>query len=247
MARPPKIGLSYYNVDTDRYQDIRIKKLIHSFSTSGIAVYDYILNEIYRVKGCFLPWDESTVFDVANSFGLKENTVSEIVSYCCYVGLFNKELLSSERLLTSRSIQLRFAETCKSCKRSNWFIPDKINLTKEETKLTKEETKFITPVSTQSIEEKSKVNYLIRIGDKEMYQKPPSKVLLENYPARFESMMMSRLVGVNKARLLLEFDLAYPFYDFKDLNHFFNSFAKVAKEMKSQVSQPERPIGKKVL
>lgn len=46
-----KTGLSYYNVDTDRYQDMRIKRLKKDMGCRGVAVYDYILCEIYRVKG----------------------------------------------------------------------------------------------------------------------------------------------------------------------------------------------------
>lgn len=48
-----KTGLSYYNVDTDRYQDMRIKRLKKDMGCRGVAVYDYILCEIYRVKRVF--------------------------------------------------------------------------------------------------------------------------------------------------------------------------------------------------
>jgi hypothetical protein len=89
-----KTGLNYYTVDTDRYQDRRIKRLKKDFKCRGIAVYDYILCEIYRVQGCFLVWDANTAFDVAEYFGLEENTVQEVVKYCGSVGLFDKELLS---------------------------------------------------------------------------------------------------------------------------------------------------------
>ena len=59
-----KTGLNYYTVDTDRYQDRRIKRLKKDLGCKGIAVYDYILCETYRVKGCFLEWDNNTVFYV---------------------------------------------------------------------------------------------------------------------------------------------------------------------------------------
>lgn len=89
-----KTGLNYYNVDTDRYMDIKIKRLKKAFGCAGIAVYDYILCEIYRVRGCFIVWDESTAFDVAEYWGLKESLVNEIVNYCGVVGLFDRELLT---------------------------------------------------------------------------------------------------------------------------------------------------------
>jgi hypothetical protein len=122
-----KTGLSYYSTDTDRYQDIRIKRLKKTFKCMGIAVYDYILCEIYRVRGCFIEWDESTAFDVADYFGLKETQVGEIVNYCCAVGLFNKELLASGSVLTSESIQKRYIEICTRAKRKV-IIPEKLIL-----------------------------------------------------------------------------------------------------------------------
>ncbi len=147
MANPKK-GLSYYNIDTDRYQDIRIKRLKKIFSCQGIAVYDYILCEIYRVKGCFLEWDDSTAFDVAEYFGLKETLVQEIVKYCASVGLFNKELLRSG-IVTSLAIQKRYLDACKRAKRQPPVIPPAIQLT-EETNILPEQSAIITEETPHS-------------------------------------------------------------------------------------------------
>jgi hypothetical protein len=135
-----KVGLSYYNVDTDRYQDIRIKRLKKDFGCNGLAVYDYILCEIYRVKGCFLVWDESTAFDVADYLGLKETLVNEIVSYCGAVGLFHKELLTRERVLTSLSIQTRYRDFCVRAKRTKIDIPEEYAILPEKCAITTEES-----------------------------------------------------------------------------------------------------------
>lgn len=123
-----KSGFIYYNVDTDRYQDIRIKKLKRNFGCSGIAIYDYVLCEIYREKGCFIEWDESTAFDVADYFAVKESLVDEVIDYCTVVGLFNKELLDSERVLTSKAIQTRFLDMSRRAKRVRYGIPKRIDL-----------------------------------------------------------------------------------------------------------------------
>ncbi len=124
---PFKTGFDYYSIDTDRYQDIRIKRLKKSQGCVGLAVYDYILCEIYRVRGCFLEWDESIAFDVADYLGIKEEAVSEIVNYCCVVGLFDEGLLKGEKVLTSQSIQNRFAEMCQRTGRKV-VIPDRIKI-----------------------------------------------------------------------------------------------------------------------
>lgn len=127
-----KTGFAYYSADTDRFLDIRIKRLKKDLGCTGFSVYEYILNEIYRVKGCFLVWDESTAFDVAEYWGLKENTVNEIVNYCGSVGLFDKELLSRGGVLTSRSIQSRFIEMCVRAKRKDFKIPEEYQIIPEE-------------------------------------------------------------------------------------------------------------------
>lgn len=126
-----KIGLNYYNVDTDRYQDIKIKRLKKDFGCSGIAVFDYILCEIYRVKGCFIAWDESTAFDVAEYFGIKESLVNEIVNYCGVVGLFDKGLLTRGSILTSLPIQTRYLDFCVKAKRANCEIPKSVKIQEE--------------------------------------------------------------------------------------------------------------------
>lgn len=144
-----KAGLKYYTVDTDRYQDMRIKRLKKNCGCAGLAVYDYILCEIYRVQGCVLEWDSDTAFDVAEYLGLKENTVNEIVQYCGVVGLFNKEWLTSG-IVTSAAIQRRYLEMCKRAKRENASIPEKYALIREELPKTTEETPILREDSTQS-------------------------------------------------------------------------------------------------
>lgn len=152
-----KQGLNYYNVDTDRYADRKIKRLKHAFGCSGMAVYDYLLCEVYRDRGCFLVWDEDTAFDVAEYFGLKVNTVKEIVTYCGVVGLFNSELLS-RGMITSEAIQKRYLEMANRARRQNIAIPEEIRLFTEELPKLTEETQEITQVFHKV--NKSKVNIL---------------------------------------------------------------------------------------
>ena len=152
-----KTGLAYYNIDTDRYQDMRIKRLKKDFRCMGIAVYDYILCEIYRVRGCFIEWDESTAFDVAEYFDLKESQVKEIVNYCCALGLFSKERLVSGSILTSASIQKRYIEMCTRAKRKDIIIPEKCRIIQEESpKITEESlniTEFCDKVKKSKVKE----------------------------------------------------------------------------------------------
>jgi len=152
-----KTGLAYYNVDTDRYQDIKIKRLKKDFGCSGIAIYDYILCQVYRDKGCFLAWDENTAFDVADYFGVKETLINEIVQYCGAVCLFDKELLA-RGIVTSLSIQSRYIDMCNRAKRKDAVIPKNVKIT-EESPIIPEECNIITEESPIITEVCDKVKY----------------------------------------------------------------------------------------
>ena len=123
-----KTGFIFYKVDTDRFLDIRIKRLKKDRGCEGYAVYEYLLNEIYRVKGCFLAYDENTAFDAAEYWGLEESQVNDIVDYCCACGLFDKGLFTSAGVLTSRSIQSRYIEMSRIAKRTSYNIPTEYDL-----------------------------------------------------------------------------------------------------------------------
>lgn len=165
-----KTGLLYYSSETNRFQDIRIKRLKKNFGCDGYSVYEYILNEIYRINGNFLVWDESTAFDVAEYWGLKETKVNEIVRYCCAVGLFDKALLSNGNVITSKSIQKRYVNMCIHAKRKEIVIPDEYNILPEEYKIILEEYRKKKEVSDKVVKVKKENNSLS--GVKENFPPP---------------------------------------------------------------------------
>lgn len=152
MAGP---GFEYYSVKTNRYQDKRIKRLKRTFGGAGVAIYDYILCEIYRESGCFIAWDDSTAFDVSEYWNIKESLTNEIVKYCCSVGLFDKELLTNEGLLSSKAILTRFIDWSKKAKR-NYNVPEKLQKLLEETEKLQEELLKVTEEQQQRKENESK-------------------------------------------------------------------------------------------
>jgi hypothetical protein len=126
-----KIGLSYFAVDTDIFQDRKIKQLKRNFGCQGIAILFYLLAEVYRDKGCGLEWDENTALDVADYLGVKETLVDEVVKYCGAVGLFDATLLTSG-IITSAAIQRRYVEMSKRAKRTTIEIPEKWRIITED-------------------------------------------------------------------------------------------------------------------
>ena len=131
MARPLRKGLIYFNIDANRYQNTKIKRLKHSHGVAGLAVYDYVLCQIYGDEGCYLEWDDVARFNVTEYLNVKETLVQEIIKYCAYVGLFDKELLS-RGIITSVSIQERYIFICKNARRKgiDKLIPPEISLIK---------------------------------------------------------------------------------------------------------------------
>lgn len=113
-----KQGFSYYKAETDRFQDIKIKRLKKKYHCTGYAVYQYLLNEIYRVQGYCLQFTDDHLFDVSEYWGIDEEDVTEIIDYCTEIGLFNARLWQEKGVLTARSIQTRYIDICKVCKKT---------------------------------------------------------------------------------------------------------------------------------
>lgn len=122
-----KTSLDFYSVDTDRYQDRRIKRLKKAYKCQGIAVYDFLLCEVYRVYGYYAIYDEDVKFDVADYFGLEEQEVQAIVEYCAEIGLFDSAMLA-KGVITSASIQRRYLDICARAKRKGISISEDYKL-----------------------------------------------------------------------------------------------------------------------
>lgn len=112
-----KKGFSYYTIDTDRYQDRRIKRLKRAYGCEGLTVYDYVLCEIYRVEGYCISWDGDIAFDIADYLDLTTDRISEIVAFCAEIGLFEQTLFK-QNIITSAAIQSRYIEMCRRTNRT---------------------------------------------------------------------------------------------------------------------------------
>lgn len=122
-----KAGLSYYQAETDRFQDIKIKRLKKRYGCEGYAVYQYIQNEIYRVEGCYIRFTDDQLFDVSEYWGIEEDRVEAIIEYCAEVELFEAITWRTKHVLTSVDIQQRYAEICRRSKKK-MLIPEDIRL-----------------------------------------------------------------------------------------------------------------------
>lgn len=114
-----KTGLSYYQAETDRFQDIKVKRLKKRYGCEGYAVYQYIQNEIYRVEGCYIRFTDDQLFDVSEYWGIEEERVEKIIEYCTEVELFDTITWHTNHVLTSVDIQQRYLEICRRAKKKN--------------------------------------------------------------------------------------------------------------------------------
>lgn len=122
-----KTGLSYYQAETDRFQDIKVKRLKKRYGCEGYAVYQYIQNEIYRVEGCYIRFTEDQLFDVSEYWCIEEERVEAIIEYCAEVELFDPLTWRTKQVLTSVDIQQRYLEICRRAKKKI-IMPEDIQL-----------------------------------------------------------------------------------------------------------------------
>lgn len=112
MARPIKLGLDYFPHDTHSNDDTALALIEAEFGIAGYAVYFKLLEFIYS-QGYAALWgaDERSLFyHKLGAVGVSERKVSEIIKGLVRRSLFDKGVLNSFQILTSKSIQLRWLE-----------------------------------------------------------------------------------------------------------------------------------------
>lgn len=112
MARPNKIGLDYFPLDVDFFEDEKMLAISGEFAVKGEVITLRLLCEIYR-SGYFVEYSELLKNKLARLGGLSGGLVDEVVKKLVKYGFFDESLFSEHKILTSRGIQKRFAEAIK--------------------------------------------------------------------------------------------------------------------------------------
>lgn len=124
-----RVGLSYYSVDTDRYLDIRIRRLKRSLGYKGIVIFDYLICEIYR-NGYYIRLDNAVKYSIACYFqDVPFCFISQVVKEAINWGLFDDTLFYSYNILTSREIQINWAKLSENIPAD--FMDSPYNLIKD--------------------------------------------------------------------------------------------------------------------
>lgn len=98
-------------MDTDFFQDRKIKLVRGNFGAKGIVVVLALFCQIYKENGYFLRWSDddcALLADGLGGCGIRPETVREVVSGCLEWGLFDRAVFLRFGALTSRGIQRRY-------------------------------------------------------------------------------------------------------------------------------------------
>ena len=80
MPRQQKPGLSYFPLDVDFFTDNKIRILRARFGNNGIAVYIYLLCEIYK-KGYYMEWNDDFKFILAADLNLTDGFIEQVLTF----------------------------------------------------------------------------------------------------------------------------------------------------------------------
>lgn len=108
MARPLKSGLDYFPLDVDIFQDIKVRKIAKTYGSDSYSILIGLLCQIYRDKGYYITWDDDLAFCVADTLGINEDTVTQVIKKAVEVGFFDEKMYVRHRILTSEAIQARY-------------------------------------------------------------------------------------------------------------------------------------------
>ena len=113
MARPNKIGLDYFPLDVDIFEDEKISAISGEFGIKGEITVIKLLCAIYR-NGYFILWNDLLKFKLLRNLpGISSELIESIVNRLVLWEFFDKALFDSVKVLTSKGIQRRYFEASK--------------------------------------------------------------------------------------------------------------------------------------
>ena len=152
MARPRKKGLDYFPLDIDFFSDKKIKILKSRFGVDGIAIYLYLLCEIYK-NGYYIQLDDDFEYIMSDDLNMSSDKVKQVLKFLLERSLFDNKLFQSDTILTSAGIQRRFQLAVKERAKKNPIKIERFWLLKED------ETEPFIKVTQNCDLSKNKENY----------------------------------------------------------------------------------------
>ena len=114
MARPVKSGIDYFPMDVSFFSDSKIESLISTHGASAPLVYLYVISKGYEENGYFFTVQRTSAHIIAKNLMLEVGYVEAVIRECLNVGLFDFDLYSVHKLLTSVKMQKVYQEAVKA-------------------------------------------------------------------------------------------------------------------------------------
>ena len=107
MSRTQSQGLDYVPLDVDFFSDKKIRILKSRYGADGVAIYLFILCQIYR-EGYYTRVDEDFIFVISDELHVSSDTVQQVLAFLLKRSMFDEQLFKSDAVLTSDGIQERW-------------------------------------------------------------------------------------------------------------------------------------------
>ena len=107
-GRPTKQGIDYFPMDVGFFTDIKIRQISRACGPQSTSILICLLCNIYKDDGYYILWDEDLPFVIADTVGVSEGAVKEVLQKALQVGFFDTELYEKYKILTSSGVQKRF-------------------------------------------------------------------------------------------------------------------------------------------
>lgn len=116
-------GVEWFPLLVDFFNDRKTRVLRAKYGPDGIVVYLYILCEIYRDKGYYLPVDQDLQYLIADELGMSHEKIGQIMSFLLDRSLLIKvDTLSilnfPDTVITGRRIQKNYQRVKKGLRRT---------------------------------------------------------------------------------------------------------------------------------
>ena len=95
-------------MDVGFFADVKIRKISRACGSQSTSILICLLCNIYKDEGYYILWDEDLPFVIADTVGVSEGAVKEVLIKSLQVGFFDQKLYGKYKILTSSGIQKRF-------------------------------------------------------------------------------------------------------------------------------------------
>lgn len=156
MARPQKIGLDYFNLDTV-FSDDKIDLMEAECGLAGFAILIKLWQKIY-LEGYYIDWEEDNAILFSRNSHADITLIRQVVDVSLKRKIFSQELHDKYKILTSRGIQKRYLTIYKQIRRSyipmikEYLLVNDLDLISVITELTSINAE-LTPKNTEEIQQ----------------------------------------------------------------------------------------------